>query len=92
MLPFINEQEKLLDNFDDDKDDYKILAANLNSANQKLIKSCTMTGKSHEILHVWLTDHMKNIDLLANAKDKIEAEKIIDELEKSMENYHQFFE
>ena len=44
MLPFINEQEKLLDNFDDDKDDYKILAANLNSANEKLIKSCTMKG------------------------------------------------
>ena len=92
MLPFIKEQEKLLENFDDDKDDYKVLAAHLSSANEKLIKSCTMTGKPHDALHVWLTDHMKNIDLLAKAPNKQEAEKTIDVLEHSMETYHTFFE
>lgn len=92
MLPFIQEQERLLDAYDDNKDDYKVLAANLNSANEKLIKSCTMTGKSHDVLHVWLTDHMRNIDLLAKATTKEEADKVTDALEHSMETYHQYFD
>ncbi len=92
MLPFIQEQERLLEAYDDDKDDYKVLATNLNAANEQLIKSCTMTGKSHDVLHVWLTDHMKNIDLLAKATTKEEADRITDELDHSMETYHQYFD
>lgn len=92
MLPFINEQEKLLKAFDDEKDDYKVLAAKMNAANEKLIKSCTMKGKSHDVLHLWLTDHMKNIDLLSKATTQQEAEKIAESLEHSMETYHQYFE
>ena len=91
MLPFIQEQERLLEAYDDDKDDYKVLATNLNAANEKLIKSCTMTGKSHDVLHVWLTEHMKNIDLLSKAATKEEADKLTDVLEHSMETYHQYF-
>lgn len=92
MLPFINEQEKLLKNYDDDRDDYKVLAANLNAANEKLIKSCTMKGKSHDVLHVWLANHMKNIEMLAKAANKEEADKFTEMLEHSMETYHQHFE
>lgn len=92
MVPFIQEQERLLEAFDDDRDDYKVLATNLNAANEKLIKSCTMTGKSHDVLHVWLTDHMKNIDLLSKAPNKAEADKITDALDHSMELYHQYFQ
>lgn len=92
MLPFINEQEKLLDAYDDDKHDYKVLATNLNAANEKLIKSCTMTGKSHDVLHVWLTDHMKNINLLSKATTKDEADQLTDALDHSMETYHQYFD
>ncbi len=91
MLPFIQEQERLIKAYDSDNGDYKKLAADLNSANEKLIKSCTMTGKSHDVLHVWLTDHMKNIDLLGNAVNKEEADQISDALEDSMETYHQYF-
>ncbi len=92
MLPFIQEQERLLENYANDKDDYRVLASDLNSANEKLIKSCTMTGKSHDVLHVWLTDHMRNIDLLAKATTKEEADKVTDALEHSIETYHQYFE
>lgn len=91
MLPFIQEQEKLIKAYDSDTGDYKKLAADLNSANEKLIKSCTMTGKPHDVLHVWLTDHMKNIDLLGKAVNKEEADHISDALEDSMETYHQYF-
>jgi len=91
MLPFIQEQERLIKAYDSDKGDYKKLATDLNSANEKLIKSCTMTGKSHDVLHVWLTDHMKNIGLLGKAANKAEADQITDALEDSMETYHQYF-
>lgn len=92
MAPYVLEQEKLLDKFDNDRDDYKELAANLSTANEKLLKSCTMTGKSHEVLHVWLTDHMKNIGLLAKAETKEEADNFLNLLEDSMETYHQYFD
>ncbi len=91
MVPFIQEQERLLEAFDDDRDDYKVLASNLSAANEKLIKSCTMTGKSHDVLHVWLTDHMKNIDLLSKAANKEEADRITDALDNSLDTYHKYF-
>lgn len=92
MLPYIQKQEQLIDAYDDETGDYKKLAADLSTANDQLIKSCTMTGKSHDVLHVWLTDHMKKIDLLAKAATQKEAEKIAESLEHSMESYHQYFE
>lgn len=92
MLPYIQKQEQLIDAYDDETGDYKKLAADLSAANDQLIKSCTMTGKSHDVLHVWLTDHMKKINLLAKAATQKEAEKIAEALEHSMESYHQYFE
>lgn len=92
MLPYIQKQEQLIDAYDDETGDYKKLAADLSAANDQLIKSCTMTGKSHDVLHVWLTNHMKKIDLLAKAATQKEAEKIAESLEHSMESYHQYFE
>lgn len=92
MLPFILEQEKLIKAYDDDKDDYKILAAGLSAANDRLIKSCTMTGKSHDVLHVWLTNHMDKIQQLAKTENKQDAERLSEDLEHSMETYHQYFE
>lgn len=91
MLPYINEQKQLIDKFDSDQGDYKKLATNLDAANQNLIKSCTMKGKSHDVLHVWLTAHMKNIDELGKATTPQEAERIVDQLEDSMEAYNKYF-
>lgn len=92
MHPFILEQEQLLDEFESDKDDYKKLATDLKASNDKLIKSCTMKGKSHDVLHVWLTDHMKLMDDLSKTESPKEAERIVGHLEDSMENFHIYFE
>ena len=91
MLPFIQQQEKLINEYDYDSDDYHKLAEGLNSANEKLIKSCTMTEKSHDMLHVWLNEHMSKITSLSKAASNAEADKILDELEHSMETYRQYF-
>ena len=50
-----------------------------------------MTGKSHDMLHVWLNEHMSKITSLSKAGSKAEADKILDELEHSMETYRQYF-
>lgn len=92
MQPYIIEQEKLIEGYASEKGDYKTLAANLHAANEKLIKSCTMTGKSHDILHIWLTGHLKNIDLLGKTDSDEEADRLVGELEHSMATYHEYFE
>lgn len=91
MLPYITEQKQLIDGYNSDNGDYKKLASDLNSANEKLIKSCKMKGQPHDVLHVWLTDHMKNIDLLGKATDQKDAENIVNRLEDSMETYNKYF-
>ncbi len=92
MTPFINEQKRLLDEFNSDTGDAKKLAADLQAANDKLIKSCTMKGKSHDVLHVWLTDHVTLVSRLGKSTKAEETEKIADELEDSFKSFHRYFE
>ena len=91
MKPFVTETETQLKAYNSETGDYKILGTNLNSTNEKLVKSCTMTGTSHDNLHVWLAPHMKEIEKLQKAENREDANKIVGELKESMEKYHQFF-
>ena len=91
MKPFIAETESQLNAYKPADGDYKMLATNLDAANEKLIKSCTMTGTPHDKLHVWLAPHMKEIEKLKKAEDREHANKIVGELKESMEKYHEFF-
>ena len=91
MKPFITETESQLNAYKPETGDYKMLATNLSATNDNLVKSCTMTGKSHDVLHAWLAPHMKEIEKLKNAEDREHANKIVGELKESMEKYHQYF-
>ena len=91
MKPFVTETETLLNAYNSETGDYKMLATNLNSTNEKLVKSCTMTGTSHDNLHVWLAPHMKEIEKLQQAENREKANKIVGELKESMAEYHQYF-
>jgi len=91
MKPFVTETETQLKSYNSETGDYKMLGTNLNSTNEKLVKSCTMTGTSHDNLHVWLAPHMKEIEKLQKAENREDANKIVGELKESMEKYHQFF-
>ena len=68
-----------------------MLATKLNATNEKLVKSCTMTGVPHDNLHAWLAPHMKEIEKLQKAENREDANKIVGELKESMDKYHQFF-
>ncbi|MCZ2085492.1 MAG: hypothetical protein LC112_14590 [Flavobacteriales bacterium] len=91
MKPFITETESQLNAYKTETGDYKMLATNLSATNDNLVKSCTMTGKSHDVLHAWLAPHMKDIEKLKNAEDREHANKIVGELKQSMDKYHEYF-
>ena len=91
MKPFVTETETLLNAYNSETGDYKMLATNLNATNEKLVKSCTMTGVPHDNLHVWLAPHMKEIEKLQKAENREDANKIVGELKESMDKYHMYF-
>lgn len=93
MKPHIKKGNELLTGFMAAKNkDYKNLAENLKTQNNRLIKSCTMKGESHDELHKWLHPHIELIEKLSKAENNEEAEAIIFKLQKSFENYEHYFQ
>ncbi|MFD2697019.1 hypothetical protein ACFSQ0_03370 [Mesonia sediminis] len=93
MKPHIKKGNELLTDFMAAKNkDYKNLAENLKTQNNRLIKSCTMKGESHDELHKWLHPHIELIEKLSKAENNEEAEAIIFKLQKSFENYEHYFQ
>lgn len=92
MKPYVVKGEELVNNYTQtNQTDYKKLAADLKTENDKLIKSCTMNGKSHDELHKWLEPHLKLTKHLEKADDAAEAKTLVMDLQSSYNNYHQYF-
>lgn len=92
MKPFVSKSESLVKKYIDSKStDYKDLAKQLKDENTKLVKSCTMEGKSHEELHKWLHPHMELLDKLAVEESPENATKLVTELKTSFDTYHKYF-
>ncbi|QOW08987.1 hypothetical protein Q73A0000_00795 [Kaistella flava (ex Peng et al. 2021)] len=91
MKPHIAEMETQLNAYKPKNGDFKMLGTNLSATNDKLVKSCTMTGTPHDVLHAWLAPHMKEIDKLKKAENREDANKIVGELKQSMDTYHTYF-
>ena len=93
MKPFVVKSEQILDDYSaSDATDHQALAAQLKNENEALIKSCTMTGKSHEELHKWLQPHIGLIDALGKADDKEQANILVSDLKTSFDTYHAHFQ
>ena len=88
MKPYINDMETQLNAYKPETEDYKMLGKSLNTTNENLIKSCTLKGTPHDVLHAWLVPYMEEIDKLNKATTKEDANKIVGELKESMEKYH----
>ncbi|WP_029134895.1 hypothetical protein [Sedimenticola selenatireducens] len=58
---------------------------------EKLITGCTMTGKAHEQLHVFLNEHVPTINALAKADDYASARENAIRLKGQMETYQKHF-
>lgn len=92
MKPHVREGEDLVNVYaETNHSDFKKLATDLKSHNDKLIKSCTMDGKSHDELHKWLVPHLKLTKELAEETDAIKASDIVKELQYSYSSYHRYF-
>jgi len=93
MKPHIEEAKRILNTYlSQNQSDHQSLAESLKMHNNALIKSCTMTGESHDELHKWLHPHMKLIEQLENTDDSEEAEKIIEQIQESFDTYKNYFE
>lgn len=93
MKPFVLKGEELVNNFIKDKGaDFKGLAEAIESENSRLIKSCTMDGKSHEELHKWLHPHLELVEALAKETNPQRSEEIVAKLQHSYHFYHLYFE
>jgi hypothetical protein len=92
MKPFVMKGEELVNSYiQNNHTDYKALAQQLKEQNNKLIKSCTMDGKSHDELHKWLHPHLEIVKALEDEKDATKASEIVLQLQKSYQDYHQYF-
>lgn len=58
---------------------------------QKLVAGCTMTGKAHEQLHVFLNEHVPTINALTNADDYASARENAIRLKGQLETYQKHF-
>lgn len=92
MKPFVQNGEELVDSYiQEGHSDYKALAAQLKVENTELIKSCTMTGKSHEELHKWLEPHLTMVKNLEDETDAAKANERVSQLQQSYQEYHRYF-
>lgn len=92
MKPYVAKTEELLKEYNSETDSHVELSERLTEQNNELIRSCTMTGKSHDELHKWLHPHMETVQALGEAESQEEAEKIHADLKQSIDTYHTYFQ
>tara|TARA_R110000868_G_scaffold282609_2_gene542897 strand:+ start:2358 stop:2852 length:495 start_codon:yes stop_codon:yes gene_type:complete len=73
-------------------EDYHKLAEQLNEAKNYVVKKCTMTGASHDNLHVWLLPLIEKIDALSKTETINEAEIIKHSIEENLDAYNNYFQ
>ena len=93
MKPYVTAGTELVDNFiKTGNSDYAALAKQLKEQNDKLIKSCTMEGKSHDELHKWLHPHLELVKELEEEKDAAKNKEVVTHLKDSYEMYNKYFQ
>lgn len=93
MKPYVSAGSDLVEGFlKSSGSDYSNLAKQLKQENDKLIKSCTMEGKSHDELHKWLHPHLELVEELKNEKDSSKRKEMVEHLKESYKTYSQYFQ
>ena len=93
MQPHLLNGEQIVKEYITSKNtDYKALATQLKEQDDKLISSCTMDGKSHDVLHEWLHPHLELVKELSKAETEEKANALVAQLETSYATFHQYFQ
>lgn len=88
----INEINQTFTEFADKKrTDYLNLATELQKESDKLVSECKMTGKDHEMLHVWLEKFLSALKEL-KASDKATQETGFHKIDELLKGFDGYFE
>jgi len=72
-------------------DDYLALANKLNVEKNTLVKECTMTGSSHDNLHIFLHPLIEKINHLSNTTSTNEGSEITKSITENLNAYFNYF-
>jgi hypothetical protein len=72
--------------------DFKALATDLRENINLLTSSCTMTGKAHDELHVWLLPYIALVNDLEEQTEEAEAMESYHKIQSSFVTFNEFFE
>jgi len=93
MMVYIRKMESDVATFDKStQKDYPVLVEKLKANIVLLTSSCTMEGKAHDVLHEWLVPYIDLVNLLAEAKDKKEADMIFIKIQNSFKAFNLYFQ
>jgi hypothetical protein len=93
MMVHVRAMEKRITDFAaSNTKNYSALASDLDKSIGELTSSCTMTGESHDQLHLWLLPQIKLVEELTAAKNDKEAATEFAKIQTSMVTFNQFFE
>lgn len=93
MKPHVEQGMAILNDFlSKEGGSHKQLADDLKEQNNKLIRSCTMDGQSHDELHKWLHPHIELVKELSEAESEQEVTDVLNRLKASYEIYTTHFE
>jgi hypothetical protein len=73
------------------KPDYPTLVADLQTRSNKLVSECKMSGKDHDMLHLWLTDYLSSLKEM-NSNDLVAQEAGFHKIESQLKIFDQYFE
>lgn len=71
---------------------YQALGDDLNDLKNTIVKECTMTGPSHDNLHVWLHPLIEKIEALQNTDSEASGVQRVHDIEQHLNGYYEFFE
>lgn len=72
--------------------EYRTLGRTLQKELGLLIQGCTMTGASHDQLHIWLAGLTPAIASLAEVSDRDHGEHMVHEVRTQLSKFDQFFQ
>lgn len=71
--------------------DYTTLAADLQTKSNKLVSECKMSGKDHDMLHLWLTGYLSSLREMS-ADDLVAQEAGFHKMKSQLTIFDQYFE
>lgn len=73
------------------KADYTALAAELQTKSNKLVSECRMSGKDHDMLHVWLTGYLSALKELTSSEEATQKS-AYDKIKTQLKTFTEYFE